>query len=475
MTRRTSLAARWMLLVCAGAPALCACTTTPRYERPSFAEPDQWRNSEQLASPEWPAADWWHAFGAAQLDTLMLQAQQHNFDLAAAAARIRQADADVQIAHAQLLPSIALQTQVAHEQAPSRERVASGTSGGSESQATLNASYELDFWGKSRAGVEAARATALASRYDRATIGLTIASSVALTYFQVLASHDRIAIASDDLESAERLLKILQARVAAGVSSALDVAQQETTVATVNASIPPLEAQLQQSTDALALLTGAFPESLDLPDASLADLSAPPISAGIPSQLLARRPDVAQAEAQLIAANANVAAAHAAFLPSMELTAQGGVASAALGHLLSPQGTLFALAASITQSIFDGGQLRGQYQQSQARYEELVQLYRKAAISAFVDVEDALAGTREFAEEEGRRERATAAAQRAYDISVAQLRAGTIDLVTVLTAQNALFSAKDALAQARLAQLQAEVSLYKALGGGWQAQPEVQS
>jgi len=453
-----------MLLAGAVATVLCACSTTQRYERPSLAGPDDWRNADELTSPEWPAVDWWRGFRAAQLDTLMLQAQQHNFDLAAASDRIRQADADVQIAHAPLFPSVGFDAQWAHGQVPARE-----------SQALITASYELDFWGKNRAGADAARATALASRYDRATIGLSIDSSVALTYFQALALHDQINIANNDLASAERLLKILQARVAAGVSSALDVAQQEAAVASANARIPPLEAQLQQSTDALALLTGAFPESLDLADGSLADLAAPPISAGIPSQLLSRRPDVAEAEAQLVAANANVAVAHAAFLPSVQLTAEGGVASVALAHLLSPQSTLFALAAGITQSIFEGGQLRGQYQKSQARYDELVQLYRKAAVSAFADVEDALAGVGHFAEEESRQQRATAAAQRAYDISIAQLRAGTIDLITVLTAQNAVFAAEDALVQAKLAHLQAEVSLYKALGGGWQAQPEVKS
>jgi outer membrane protein, multidrug efflux system len=449
-------AVRSMLVASAAAIMLCACGTVRRYERPSLTQPDAWHNADQLKSPEWPPADWWRAFGAGQLDALMLQARQHNFDLAAASARIRQADADIRIAHSQLLPAVGLEAQWAHGQVPARE-----------SQATLNASYEVDFWGKNRAGAEAARATALASRYDRATLGLAIDSSVALTYFEVLALHEQINIATSDRSSAERLLKILQARVAAGVSSALDVAQQETAVATADARIPPLEAQLQQSTDALALLTGAFPETLATPEGTLADLAVPPISAGIPSELLSRRPDVAEAEAQLVAANANVAAAHAAFLPSLQLTAEGGVASTALTHLLSPQSTLFALAVGITQSIFDGGELRGQYQKSQARYDELVQLYRKAAVSAFVDVEDALAGANHFAEEASRQLRATAAAQRAYDISVAQLRAGTIDLVNVLTAQTALFSAEDALVTAKLAQLQAEVSLYKALGGGW--------
>jgi len=451
---------RSALLAGVAAIALCACSAAPRYERPSLAQPDTWHNADQPPSPEWPAADWWRAFSAPQLDALILQARQHNFDLAAASDRIRQADADLQIAHAQLLPAAALDAQWVHGPATSRESRGS--------LATLDASYELDFWGKNRAGVAAARASALASRYDRATLGLSIDSSVALTYFEVLALHDQMSIATNDLSSAERLLKILQAREAAGVSSALDVAQQDTAVATANARIPPIEAQLQQSTDALALLTGALPESLVIPDGSLADLAVPPISAGITSELLSRRPDVAEAEAQLVAANANVAAAHAAFLPSVQLTAEGGVASTALTNLLHPQSTLFALVASITQSIFDGGELRGQYQKSQARYDELVQLYRKAAVSAFVDVEDALTGANHFAEEERRQQRATTAAQRAYDISVAQLRAGTIDLVTVLTAQTALFSAEDALVSARLAQLQAEVSLYRALGGGWQ-------
>ena len=461
MTRYVALA---MMLTASGAAvlALCACSTTPHYERPSLATPDTWHNADQPPAPEWPSADWWRAFGAGRLDELILQAHQHNFDLAAAAARIRQADADVQIAHAQLLPAVALDAEWAHGhgQTPSRESRGS--------QASLDASYELDFWGKNRAGAAAARASALASRYDRTTLGLSIDSSVALTYFQVLALHDQINIANSDLASAERLLKILQARDAAGVSSALDVAQQETAVAAANTRIAPLEAELQQSTDALALLTGALPEMLSVPDGSLADLAVPPISTGIPSKLLSRRPDVAEAEAELVAANANVTAAHAAFLPSLQLTAEGGVASTALTNLLNPQSTLFALVASITQSIFDGGELRGRYKKSQARYDELVQLYRKAAVSAFVDVEDALAGTTHFAEEASRQQRATAAAQRAYDISVAQLRAGTIDLVTVLTAQTALFSAEDALVTAKLAQLQAEVSLYKALGGGWQ-------
>jgi outer membrane protein, multidrug efflux system len=454
---RNSPAIGGMLLAGAAVIALGACSTAPRYQRPGFAEPDKWRNADQLASAEWPSTEWWRTFGAARLDALMLQAEQHNFDLAAAAARIKQADADIQIAHSQLLPSVGLEAEWAHGQVPARQ-----------SEALLSASYEIDFWGKDRANVQAARATALASRYDRATLALSIDSSVALTYFQALALHDQINIATKDLASAERLLEILQARDAAGVSSALDVAQQETAVAAANARIPPLEAQLQQSIDALALLTGAFPETLDLADGSLADVAAPPVSAGIPSELLARRPDVASAEAQLVAANANVAAAHAAFLPSFQLTAEGGVASTALARLLSPQSTLFALAVGVAESIFDGGQLRGRYLESQARYDELVQLYRKAAVSAFVDVEDALAGASHFAEEETRQQRAATAAQRAYDISVAQLRAGTIDLVTVLTAQTALFSAEDAVVQAKLAHLQADVSVYKALGGGWQ-------
>jgi NodT family efflux transporter outer membrane factor (OMF) lipoprotein len=199
----------------------------------------------------------------------------------------------------------------------------------------------------------------------------------------------------------------------------------------------------------------------------LNDLSYPAVAPGLPSELLSRRPDVAMAEAQLMSANANIAVARAAFFPSVQLTVQGGLESTALSTLFGPAGLLYTLATSVTQPIFEGGLLEGQLQNTQAFYDELLQNYRKSVISAFQDVEDALVATQQTAEQQRRQQAAVAAAQHAYDIATSQLRAGTVNVLTVLNTQSALFTAEDTLAQVQAARLNAIVSLFKALGGGW--------
>jgi multidrug efflux system outer membrane protein len=449
------------------AVALAACSTNPAYRRPTVTTADAWRQSDSKQSAAWPAADWWTAYGSAQLDALISRALRENFDLTAAIARVQQADAQVRISGAALLPSVSVGGEVSREREPAT-RSRSGTSETSTlQQVSLNASYELDFWGKNRAAVTGAKASALASRYDRDTVALSITSAVATTYFQILALHDRVAVTNGNLGDAQDILTILKARQAAGIATALDVAQQETTVATLGATLPPLQAQLQKNIDALAILVGQLPEHFDVSPGTLTDLTVPNVTPGIPSELLSRRPDVAEAEEQLVAANADIEAARAAFFPSFQLTVAGGFESAALASSIGPASALFTLAAGITQPIFEGGRLRGQYRLSQARYDELLQMYRKSVVSAFADVEDALSDTRQTGEQEARQQQAAAAARRAHDISVAQLHAGTADQLAVLTAQNALFNAEDALVQVKLARLQATVGLFQALGGGW--------
>lgn len=457
---------RTVLIVTAA--ALAACSTNPPYQRPTVATADAWRESDDRQPTAWPASDWWTAYRSPQLDALIAQALRENFDLGAAIARMQQADAQVRIAGAALLPSVGIGGEVSRErQPPTRSRTATSETSTLQ-QVTLNASYELDFWGKNRAAANSAKASALAGRYDRDTVALSITSAVATTYFQILALHDRLAVANANLADAQNILIILRARLAAGIATALDVAQQETAVATLGATLPPLQTELQKNIDALAILVGQLPERFDVAPGTLADLSVPVVTPGIPSQLMSRRPDVAEAEAQLVAANADIAAARAAFFPSVQLTVEGGFESAALASSLGPASALFTLAAGVTQPIFEGGRLRGQYRLSQARYDELVQMYRKSVVSAFADVEDALTATRQTNEQETRQSQAAAAARRAHDISVAQLHAGTADQLAVLTAQTALFNAEDALVQVKLARLQATVDLYQALGGGWQ-------
>jgi multidrug efflux system outer membrane protein len=469
------------------ATVLGACSVGPSYERPNLDVPATWRD-EQAQDPTWPSSDWWRGFGSPQLDGLVVQAQAGNLDMAAAIARVREADGQARIAGAPLLPSVSVTGEAARQRRPSSvsggSSVGGSTIGGSTVSGSsagggggggtnlyagiLSASYEIDFWGKNRSALEAAQQTAQASRYDEETVALTTVSSVATTYFQILEFRDRLAVAEQNLASAQSVLDALRAQVLYGTVSALDVAQQETTVATLRALIPPLQQQLRQFIDALAILVGKPPQEVDITSGSLGDLSYPAVTPGLPSELLTRRPDVAMAEAQLIAANADIRVARAAFYPSVQLTAQGGFESTALSSLLSPAGILYTLAASVTQPIFTGGLLEGQLENSKAFYDELLQDYRKSVIVAFQDVEDSLIATQQTAEQEQRQQIAVDTAQQAFDIASAQLRAGTINVLTVLNTETALFTAKDTLLQVRAARLIAIVSLFRALGGGWQ-------
>jgi len=460
----------WRLLSSATPLILLAgCSLGPHYQRPAAAVPPAWHTDPGAPAAAWPAADWWRGFGSPQLDDLIAQAQAANFDLGAAVARVREADAQVRIAGAPLLPAIAAGGGIANAQPPPTAS-AKGTIRSPASTVinpSLNASYEIDFWGRNQASLEAAQASALASRHDRETVELTVVTSVATTYFQILALRDRLTVAQANIDSANSVLTALVTEEKVGTATALDVAQQETTVAALEAQVPPLSQQLQQNVDALAILVGRSPESVAVSDGTLAGLALPAVVPGLPSELLARRPDVAEAEAQLLGANANIRVARAAYFPSIDLTAEGGLASVALTGLFGPTGGFYTLAAGITQPIFTGGALQGQVEFSKARYDELLQDYRKAVISAFGDVEDALIAGQQTQLQARRQQEAVEKARRAYDISIAQLEAGTVNLLTVLNTENALFPAEDSLVQAKLAHLQAIVSLFKALGGGW--------
>jgi outer membrane protein, multidrug efflux system len=414
--------------------------------------------------------EWWHGFGSTQLDDLMDRAKSGSDDLAAAIARVQQADAQVRIAGAALLPMVNLGATA------SRQRQLSVTTAArtpiyNEYSPQLTASYELDFWGKNRSARSAAVAGAQASRYDQATIALSVYTGVALTYFEVLEAHDRLQVAQDNLVNAQHILDGLELEQKVGVATALDVAQQATTVATVNASIPPLAQQLQQNIDALAILIGTSPESLQVQfGTGLNQLTPPAVIAGLPSQLLERRPDVAQAEAQLRQANANIGVARAALFPSFDLTASGGFASTMLSNLLTPQSRVFAVGASVTQSIFDAGARTGQIAFSHARYSELLADYHKTVLSAYGNVEDALIAVQQSSEQQVRQQDAVNKARRAFEFAQLQMQAGTTNILTELNTETALFTAQDALVQVKFQHLEALVDLYQALGGGWHQQ-----
>jgi NodT family efflux transporter outer membrane factor (OMF) lipoprotein len=445
---------------------LAACSVGPAYKRPDIPLPAQWRDpSANEGSAVWPSADWWHGFGSEKLDELIAEAQRSNDDLAAAIDRVQEADAQARIAGAALLPSLDFGAGATRQHAQ-----VSGV--GPETYNTFNpeltASYELDFWGKNRALRAAARATAIASQYDKETVALTVISSVATTYLQALEFRDRLEVANQNLANGQKILRGLQLEQTAGIATGLDVAQQETTVALLDAAIPPLQEQFRQTVNALAVLIGKTPEAIDIDSGTLNSLTSPQVVEGLPSQLLSRRPDVAESEQQLISANADITVARAALFPSIELTAGGGYASSALSTLINPASRIWSLSAGLTQPIFHGGALRGQVVFSNAHYAELLSSYHKTVISAFSNVENALVAAQQTKEQQARQQKAVDTARRAFQYAQTQMSAGIVNILTVLNTENTLFSAQDELVQIQYLHLQSLVDLFTALGGGWQ-------
>ena len=468
------------------------------------------RATLDTAQAAWPAADWWRGFGSPELDRLIAEARAYNQNLAAAIARVVQADAQVSITGSPLLPTVsgtgnASYSRIGSTGAGGAAGITTGGSGvtsttstgaGTTTSTTNTAgstvvtgpsgfgrgtryvdtrqyslqgaiSYQVDFWGRNRATYNAAQAAALASRFDQETVALTVTTSVAITYFQALGAADRLADAQNSLKIAQDTLKVFQARVQFGTGTALDVAQQEALVAGQAALIPSFQSQLEQQVIALSTLVGLPPEQIAIAANTLFTLPTPLVGGGLPSELLARRPDVAFAEANLVSQNGNVRAARAAFFPIVQLTTQGGVESLALSTLFGPGSMLLSAAGSVTQTLFDNGLRQGDLDQAKGRFDELVANYRQAVLQAFQDAETYLVAVRYAAQQEALERQAVAVAQKAEEIARAQLAAGTVDITTVINTQTTLFNDQDILAQVRLLYFQSLINLYKALGGGW--------
>jgi multidrug efflux system outer membrane protein len=440
--------------------ALTGCSTTSRMLKPTVAAPVAWNESASGAAV---APDWWNAFGSVELRSLVEHALKGSPDLAIATERVRQAEAQVRIAGASLFPTLDLGVGTSSRSASDSR----GSSTSNASSAVLSASYEVDLWGRNRAGVRAAESSLHATTFDRETARLTLIAGVATSYFQVLSLRSRLGVARENLAIAERVRDLVSARVRNGANSQLDLSRQEATVLSQRAALLPLEQQERQTLAALAVLIGQVPEGFEVKAIGVAELAVPAIDAGVPSQVLVRRPDLASAEAQLAASNADVAAARAALLPGISLTASAGTASAALLSFVSGGTSTLGIALSLLQPIFDGGRLRGQVSVSQSRERELVESYRKAILAAFKDVEDSLVAASRQAQQETIQAEVQTQAREALRLAEVRYREGADDLLTVLDAQRTLFNAQDQLAQIRLNRLSAAVSLYKALGGGW--------
>ncbi len=462
---------RGLISVCAAAFCLLltGCILGPDKPDPALEIPTVYRDAGARPQAFPPKVDWWREFNSKELSALIEEAQITNLDIAVAVARIVQADAQAQVSGAPLLPTVDLNGNY------TRSRASQSTSGGTSSgrserdqySSSLSTSYEIDFWGKNRAALRAAEQTAVATRFDREVVALTAIASVANSYFQVLAAQDRLAVARRNLTSASRILDIIKQRLSVGTTSDLEVAQQESIVASQRAAIPPLRQTLRQTLATLAVLIGRPPEQVTIKGGSMSRVAIPRVTPGLPSELLTQRPDIREAEAKLASGNANVDSARAAFFPSIQLTGEFGYQSAILKTLFLPQSAFYTMAGSLTQPIFDGYRLKGQYDLQRGLQEELLQTYRKTVISAFADVDNALVAVQETSAREKLQRDVVSASRRAFELADRRLREGTVDLTTVLTTQQTLFQAEDVLAQARLARLQAIVSLFQALGGGW--------
>lgn len=436
--------------------------------------PKAFTGENPVSEQVWPRPDWWRSFGDPALADLIEKAQVGNRDVAVAVARVMEARAQMTIQRAALFPQISAQAQALRSPSAGSGETVNGQSysAGDSFGLTFGATYQLDFWGLARANLRAADEMLKSARFAQQVVALTVTANVASTYFNVQALRVRIAIANENITAINDILDTIKLRVSTGKSSRLDLAQEVAQVESVEAQLPVLEEQELEARVALAVLLGEPPEGLEVRTQSPAELQLPVVGAGLPSQLLIRRPDVAEAEANLAAAHANLDAAHAAFFPQVALTGNGGFASTAISALLHSPSFAYDLGANVLQTVFDGGKLIGQKNLSLATQKELVASYQNAVLNAYADVENALGQVANNSKAENHLGREVEAAREAFTIAQLQYRQGTTDLLTVLQAQQTLFLAQDQLAQSTLARMQAVIHLFEALGGGWQEKQE---
>jgi multidrug efflux system outer membrane protein len=447
------------------AASLAACSTpVPQpLDRPGDMPPAFTAPMDKTA-PLWPKADWWAGFKAEELAPLEETAQRENLDIAQAAARVLQAEANNGIALSAMFPTLGLGIGVTR-------------SGGTNSiprartayNAGLTASYQQGFFGTEYLRLQSAREDLRASRYAAAVLGVSVSAQVADAYFSILAFRERIAIANANIAAAKRILAITQAKVNSGVTSNLELAEQQAILAQQESSLPGLIESEKEARYTLAILLGRPPEGFDIKAQNLAGIAAPVVQPGMPSELLLRSPGIAQAEAQLYAAHANVDAARTMYFPSLNLSAnlaEGGIS--AVSNLFDFGLFTWSLTASAAQTLFDGGEIHARNDLARALQQELIAAYRKAVFSAFNDVESALGQVKATTDQLALVETQTRADAEAFRISELQYREGTIDILSLLNNQQRLFSSQQSLVQVKLGRLESHLSLYSALGGGWE-------
>jgi len=451
--------------------ALGGCASGPDYERPAFSPPVAYKETGpwKLAQPTDADANqpWWTRYGDADLDALVAQANAASQDIRMAEAQYRQARAAAQLARSGFAPTLGAGVSVGR----ARTQTAGGPTTAGSNALVLDASWEPDIWGHVQRSVEAGEAAEQASAADLAAARLSIQAELVQDYLQL-----RITDAQKDLfvhttQEYRRALALTRSQYAAGIVTRGDVALAETQLQSSNAQAIDLEVQRTQLEHAIAILTGRAPADLSIaarpPDAI--GLTLPEVPAGLPSQLLERRPDIASAERRAAAANAGIGVAQSAYFPNLVLSASGGFANANFSPWFDAPSRIWSLGAALAGTIFDGGARRAQTDAAVAAYDTSVAQYKRTVLIGLQEVEDDLAALRVLAEERTVLDAAVSAARVAERASLAQYRAGTATYLAVVTSQTLLFANQRSAVQLLGRQLVASAALVKALGGGWNA------
>jgi outer membrane protein, multidrug efflux system len=452
------------------ATLLSGCMAGPNYKKPAAPTPAGYRGSPEPRVPPDAASfgdqKWWDAFQDDALRDLIRASLQQNYDVRIAAARIFEARALLGITQADQLPEVSAGVSAINQrlpQSPGRPPIET-----SATQVSLSAAWELDFWGKYRRATESARASLLSEEWAQRQIVSSLVSDVAGAYFRLREQDLELEISRQTLASRTDSLRLTQVLADRGATSLLDVRQAEQLVFSAGASIADLEQRIEQQENFISVLVGRNPESV-VRGRGLVDQPHPlEVPAGLPSSLLERRPDILQAEQQLVAANAQIGVAKAAYFPNISLTGMGGYQSSALSRLFAGPAGLWAFGASALQPVFEGGRIRNRIQFAEARTEEATLVYQRTVQQAFREVSDALVAFRKSQEVRNQQEQLTTAAEDATRLSNLRYRGGAASYLEVLDSETRSFAAQLALAQARLRELQSLVQIYRSLGGGWQ-------
>ncbi len=468
--------------------ATLGCAVGPNYKRPTVDVPGTYRGAQAEEHPAemQPArsqsaaqrpgstqstqslgeAKWFEVFQDPELQSLIRTALQNNYDLRIAATRVLEAQAQLGITRANQLPTLSGGGNITSQQSPQLGPIPAYEL--TQGQVTASAAWDLDFWGKYRRATEAARANLLSTEWAQKEVMSALVANLATAYFQLRQYDLELEISRRTLASRRDSLHLTQTLERHGINSLLDVRQSEQLVFTAATEVPDLERQVAQQENAINILLGRNPGDVPRGLKLTEQPHAPEVPAGIPSALLERRPDIRSAEANLIAANAQIGVARAAYFPDIALTASAGYESSKLADLFQGPAGIWNMAASLTQPIFQGGRLKNNVRYTEAERDQMVLTYQQTIQGAFRDVSNALIAYRKNQETRAEQEHLVESARDAARLSEVRFKAGTTDYLEVLTNETNAFSAELALAQAQGNELIALVQLYQALGGGWQ-------